>query len=101
MFGDYITLTDSLFITVLSITIVFVILLLIALAITSFKYIFKEETTIKNEEPLKKDDALKKIVNLDDVVKDENMLVATLVASIESNNNDEDKKYRVLSIKEI
>ncbi len=106
-FSEYLSLGDAIFITVVSITIVFAILALIAVIISSFTYIFKEEqaTKAKSKSQTKTvpvaDTKVVNKVNLDDVAKDENMMAALLVASIEANKNDENIKYRVASIKEI
>lgn len=106
MFGEYITIPEALFITVISITIVFCILLLIAFAIMSFKYIFKEKEIkpYNNKEVsknLNETNIQKQIVNLDEIEKDENKLVAIMVATIDANKNEEDKKYKVVNIREL
>ncbi len=98
-FGEYITVLDSIYITVVAITIVFTTLILIALVVGAFKKIFKEDTSTKI--PVVQNNVQNTIVNLDELVNDENKLVATLVATIAANENDEDKIYRVTKIKEI
>ncbi len=104
MYSDIITLSDALFITVLSITIVFCILLLIAFCIMSFKYIFKEENIKSQQKP----QATKKVnvaqtpaFDIKTIENDEDKMVAVMVATINSNENDEDKIYRVTNVREI
>ncbi len=102
-FGEYITVMDSVYITVVAITIVFTTLILIALIVSAFKNVFKEETKVNNtaKAEVTQNNVQKTIVNLDELVSDENKLVATMVATIAANENDEDKIYRVTKINEI
>ncbi len=105
MFSEYLKVSEALLLSFISITIVFCILLIIAFMIMSFKYIFKVEEKKANTAVASQQAPVinntQQIVNLDEIEKDENKLVALLVASIASNENDEDKKYRVTNIKEI
>ncbi len=102
MFGEYLSITEAFLLSIISISIVFSILLIIALIILSFKYIFKEKevesVAIEKQLPVKK---IEKVINLNEIEKDENKMVALLVASIASNDSDENKKFKVTSIKEI
>lgn len=102
-FGEYITVTDAVYITTVSITIVFSILILIALVISGFKNVFKEDTNTKPNitATVQNNNVQKSIVNLNELVSDEDKLVATLVATIAANENDEDKIYKVTKINEI
>ncbi len=101
MYGEYITIGDALFITVLSISIVFSILLIIAFAIMSFKYIFKvEEKKIVAQAP-QQSVATTPTFNIKDIENDEDKIVAVMVATMEANNEDKDKIYKVSSVKEI
>ncbi len=102
-FGEYITVTDAVYITTVSITIVFSILILIALVISGFKNVFKEDTNTKPNitAPVQNNNVQKSIVNLNELVSDEDKLVATLVATIAANENDEDEIYKVTKINEI
>ena len=89
------TFAEGLSITLFSILIVFIILGLIALSIQSLKY-FQSEPKIKKHVLKAKDEKRFDIAD----IKDEDMMVAALVASIDY--YDEIKKdVRVLSIKEI
>lgn len=101
MFGNEITISEALIISVVAITIVFIILLLIALAITSFKYIFKEDvSTTAFSKVIVKDEKIKNVFDITKIVKEEE-IVALIVATIESNIDCEDKKYKIVSFREV
>ncbi|MFV0440011.1 MAG: OadG family transporter subunit [Lachnospirales bacterium] len=106
MFGEYITVGDALLVTAISITIVFFILLLIALAIYCFKFIPKEEVKAVAKKVAPKTANSNTVANvskvdLEEVAKDENKVVAMLVATMEANTEETDKKYKVVSIREV
>lgn len=89
----YTSFSEGLYITLFSIVIVFLILFLISLVIESLKHINKKENK-KSVTP-----KIKNTFSIEDI-KDENMMVAALIASIE--HQDKTKgDVRVLSIKEL
>ncbi len=105
-FGEYITIADALLLSVVSISIVFAVLALIAIIINCIgKLMQKKESTVAPVTTVinntQKNEMASTKVNLSDVKKDEQSLIAVLVASIDANKNDEDKKYKVSSIREI
>ena len=86
------TLSEGLIISLFSVLIVFLILSVVAFSIYLLQYLIKEKQT-----PVKKQ--VQKLFELPDI-KDEDMMVAALVASIDY--YDEIKKdVRVTSVKEI
>lgn len=103
IFKGILSLGDSLFITVIAMTIVFFILILIASILGLFKYIPQEKVLANNNLTKENNSEISnetKKFNPDDI-KDENMIVAMLVASIEAANEDENAYIRVRNIKEI
>lgn len=103
IFKGTLSLGDSLFITVIAMAIVFFILILIASILGLFKYIPQEEIVTKNNEVKENNpkDAIKNKKFNPDEIKDENMIIAMLVASIDAANEDENAYIRVRNIKEI
>jgi hypothetical protein len=91
----YNTLSDGLLISLFSIITVFLILGFVALSISLLKYIVIEKKAIEAPE-IK---TIKKSISLSDI-KDEDMMVAALVASIDY-YNEINKDVRIVSIKEI
>jgi len=89
----YNTFSDGLLISLFSILIVFLMLGVVALAIGLLKYIVVPTNDII-EQP-----TIHKSINLSDI-KDEDMMVAALVASIDYFNEIK-KDVRIVSIKEI
>ena len=89
------TLQEGLIISVFSIAIVFLLLTFIALAIQSLKYVHDKPEQAAS--PIAK--AIVKPFELSDI-KDENMMVAALIASIDYYNETKED-VRVISVKEI
>ncbi len=104
-FDNYITLGDALLITLISLVVVFVVLGAIALIITFLGKVFQEQPKQVAEtvatKPVVQQATATTRVNLNEVMSDEHKRIAALVATIAANENDEDVKYRVTSIKEI
>ncbi len=103
-FGEYLTITDALFISAVSIAVVFAVLSLIAVIITSVGKILKEEKPIDNAPKVSnqvKGQQSQSRVDLSAVVNDEHKLIATMVATIEANQTYKDVKYKITNIKEI
>ncbi|MCJ8342764.1 MAG: OadG family protein [Cetobacterium sp.] len=103
IFGNsVISLGDSIFITVVSMAIVFFILVVISAVLSTFKYIPAEKKEVKPEtkKPVAPTPVVEKRFSPEDI-KDENMLVAMMVASIEAAKNNENAYIRVKSIKEL
>ena len=89
----YNTFSDGLLISLFSILIVFLMLGVVALAIGLLKYIVVPTKDVV-EQPI-----IQKAIQLSDI-KDEDMIVAALVASIDYFNEIK-KDVRIVSIKEI
>ena len=91
----YNTLSVGLLISLFSIMVVFLILGFVAISISLLKYIVIEKKVTETHiiKPIKKS------ISLSDI-KDEDMMVAALVASIDY-YNDIQKDVRIVSIKEI
>ncbi len=104
-FGNQLTFADALLLSLISIIVVFAVLVLISVIITILGKVVQEEksvTTPVNNTPAKPvQQASAPSVDLKSVVNDEHKLVATIVATMEANTNDEDKKYKITSIREI
>lgn len=104
-FGEYITIADAVLITVVSITIVFLILTLIAVIIAGIGHLLKgdekkvEAPKITKNKPIVETNTSS--IDLSEIEKDENKLVAMFIATIDANDNDENATYKVTSIKEI
>ncbi len=105
-FGNQLTFADSLFLSLISIIVVFAVLALISLIISLVGKMLQEEkpvaapvNTQAKAAPVAQTNAPS--VDLKSIVSDEHKLVATLVATMEANTNDEDKKYKITSIREI
>jgi glutaconyl-CoA/methylmalonyl-CoA decarboxylase subunit delta len=95
MLNLYTTVTDSLFISLFSIIIVFAILSIITLVVQSLQYIHDKPKTIIKIEPK----AIKKSISIEDI-KDEDMMVAALVAAIDYQNMTQGD-VKIVSIREI
>ena len=91
----YNTLADGLLISLFSIMVVFLILGFVAISISLLKYMVIEKEVTETPE-IK---TIKKSISLSDI-KDEDMMVAALVASIDY-YNEINKDVRIVSIKEI
>ncbi len=104
-FNNVLTFGDALLLSFISILVVFAILTLISLIITLIGKVLKEEkkpAQVPTAAPVQQAQQTQQPkVDLASVVNDEHKRVALLVASIEANQNDEDKKYKITSIKEI
>ncbi|MFV0520043.1 MAG: OadG family protein [Lachnospirales bacterium] len=103
MFGEQITIGESLIITLIAITTVFIILILIALATLSFKYLFREKEnvmSVNSDITFAKNNSEIKPFNIKDIV-DEEEIAAIIVATIECNLKDEDKVYKIINLKEL
>lgn len=96
-----ITLTEALFVTAISMTIVFLVLILISFILSLFKYI-PSEKEVKKQQPVvvKPAEENKKKMSPEDI-KDEKMLAAVTVAVIEAAGEDDNAYVRVKSIREI
>ncbi|MCA9765261.1 MAG: OadG family protein [Carnobacterium sp.] len=90
-----ISLLEGLNVSITSLVIVFLVLFGLQLILISFKYLFKEEKSIKKEKtPLT---VVKNTLEEDDETK----TVAVLMALILANENQQDKHYQVISIKRV
>lgn len=93
-----VSLVDSLYITIVSLSMVFFILILISMLLYLLKYLPQEKQNIKKEQ-------VKEVKNNTRIkpedVKDEKMRIALMVASIECAKENENAFIRVKSIREI
>lgn len=92
-----ISLLKGITISITSIVMVFLVLLGLQLILTSFKYIFKEET----EKPIKIENAPVQMQKDPLEEDEETKTVAALTALILANEDQQDKHYQVTSIKRV
>lgn len=78
------TLLDSLFVTLVCLSIVFLILVIISFLLSLFKYIPQETTK-----------SFKEIKNQKVIIKDENMRIAIMVATIDMAKDRKNSNIRV------
>lgn len=108
LYGDApITMLDSVFITIVSMSIVFFVLILISSILSLFKYISSEEgaakksvRNVERESGIPETEDSGKRIGPEDI-KDEKMLAAVTVAVIEAAGETENAYIRVKSIKEL
>ncbi len=106
-FDGAFTFADALSVSLVSITVVFIVLILIALIVSLLGKLLQEAKPVAVETKATinaNTNAVARttnVVNLGEIMNDEHKRIATLVATIAANENDEDKKYRVVSVKEI
>ena len=105
MFGDNITLINALEITVISMFIVFFILSILSYVLSLFKFIPQEKEKkeiAKKVEPKREVEKEIKREKFDpSTIKDESMLVAMMVATIEASGEEKNSTVRVVGIREI
>ena len=92
-----ISLLKGVEITLVSITVVFVVLVGLMLIIESFKYIFKEDSAQQNAQIVKKE--TKECISIED--DQESKRVAAITALIIANEEQQDRHYQITSIKRI
>ncbi|MGB3160100.1 OadG family transporter subunit [Carnobacterium sp.] len=90
-----ISLSEGINVSIISIVIVFLVLFGLQLILISFKYIFKEDKTLNQENAL----PLAEINVLEE--DEETKIVAALTALILANEDQQDKYYQVTSIKRV
>ena len=98
--AKYITLADAGIVAGVCIVIVFLMLVLLCLIVSAFKYLPKKEKkkeTVAKPQPVVS--APQKAFTMDDI-KDEDMMVAALVATIDYHNETKED-VRVVSVKQI
>ena len=111
LFGNSaVTFADAIYITVVSILIVFFILFLISFVLSFFKYFSAYEEKNVDIENKKRNDSkiLEKQQKLDseqkfnmEKIKDETMLAAMMAALIEAAGDNKDSRIRIKNIREI
>lgn len=92
-----ISLLKGVEITLVSITVVFIVLVGLMLIIESFKYIFKEDSAQQNAQIVKKE--TKECISIED--DQESKRVAAITALIIANEEQQDRHYQITSIKRI
>ena len=98
--AKYITLADAGIVAGVCIAIVFLMLLLLCFIVSAFKYLPKKKEQVKKEVPTAPVvKAPQKAFTMDDI-KDEDMMVAALVATIDY-HNETNEDVRVVSVKQI
>ena len=111
LFGNSaVSFGDAIYITVVSMSIVFFILLLISFVLSFFKYFSNKENQNVVNEKINDTNTLKNLEseNLNtnekfsiEKIKDETMLVALLTALVDASENNKDCEIKVKNIKEI
>ena len=111
LFGNSaVTFSDAIYITVVSMLIVFFILFLISFVLSFFKYFSVYEEKNADIENKKRNDSkiLEKQQKLDseqkfnmEKIKDETMLVAMMAALIEAAGDNKNSRIRIKNIREI
>ncbi len=101
LYARYITFVDACLVAFVCMLIVFLMLALLWGVVALFKYIAPKETSKKEVAKVQNQvvNAPQKVFTIDDIV-DEDMMVATLVASIEY-RNETHNNVRVVSVKQI
>ena len=102
VYAKYITLADAGIVAGVCIAIVFLMLILLCLIVSAFKYLPKKEEkkeTVVKSQPQPVVSAPQKAFTMDDI-KDEDMMVAALVATIDYHNETKED-VRVVSVKQI
>lgn len=113
--GEKISLMSGLQISVMAMLIVFVTLYLISIVLGGFKKVFKEEKKIEKtvkvkqeevEQPIKQELVKetieeKKAISLDELEKDEDMMLAAMIASMEASAGNKETNYKIVSIKQL
>ena len=100
--AKYINLPDAGIVAGVCIAIVFLMLILLCLIVSAFKYLPKKEEkkeTVAKPQPQPVVSAPQKAFTMDDI-KDEDMMVAALVATIDYHNETKED-VRVVSVKQI
>ena len=100
VYAKYITLADAGIVAGVCIAIVFLMLILLCLIVSAFKYLPKKEEkkeTVAKPQPVVS--APQKAFTMEDI-KDEDMMVAALVATIDYHNETKED-VRVVSVKQI
>jgi len=98
--------------SIMSMLIVFVLLYIISLILQSFKVIFKEgkeekkpdviaKTQVKNEIKTETVIVSKKGITFEELEKDQDMLMAAMVASMEASGENKESNYKIVSIKQL
>ena len=79
--------------SVISMLIVFLLLYVISLVLSVFKLVFKEKSVEKK--------VIAKTVTFEELEKDQDMLVAAIVASMEATGENKNNNFKIVSIKQI
>lgn len=97
---------EGLQLSVISMIIVFALLYVIALVLSAFKLVFKEKVTEKKVVVKQTSTPVKTVENpkgitFDELEKDQDMLVAAMVASMEAAGENKKNNFKIVSIKQI
>ncbi len=97
-----ITLRDAFILSISCILIVFIVLMIISLGVNIIKiflYRKRNESDVSNVSEIKKQLESSSKIKFEDI-KDDDMLIAAFVASIDAVGDDDNKTVRIKSIKE-
>lgn len=102
--GENISFLAGIELSIVAMLIVFALLYVIALILGTFKLFFKnEKANLKEKKEIKKSAPVineKKEVSFNELEKDEDMLVAAMVASMEMSKETKNN-FRIVSIKQL
>lgn len=92
--------------SVISMLIVFLLLYVISLVLSVFKLVFKEKTVEKKVTSKSVITPAKTVVNtkgitFEELEKDQDMLVAAMIASMEATGENKNNNFKIVSIKQI
>lgn len=94
---------EGLQLSVISMLITFVLLYVLALILGSFKYVFddkkKQNNVVVKKEEIKKVETIG--VTYEELEKDEDMLVATMVATMEANGENKNSNFKVTRVRQL
>lgn len=103
LYGDNVKISEALLIALIAIIIVFAVLALIIVIIAVMQKLFfsKQKPEVKEETSVKKTSVVKKEIEKKNTeIKDDDMMVAALIATIDYTNETK-KDVRLVSIKQI
>lgn len=97
---------EGLQLSIIAMLIVFILLYAISLVLGAFALVFKEKKVEKKVVPKSSSNPVKVVNNpkgitFDELEKDQDMLVAAMVASMEASGENKKNNFKIVSIKQI
>lgn len=97
---------EGLQLSIIAMLIVFILLYAISLVLGAFELVFKEKKVEKKVVPKSSSNPVKVVNNpkgitFDELEKDQDMLVAAIVASMEASGENKKNNFKIVSIKQI